>query len=72
VFSVDLAISDEEQLNGEVINAYASIQHKTFAHLHFGLSYAYFDVGVDFKESGLVSSMNYKYQGPVVSIVAVF
>jgi len=72
VFSVDLAISDGEQLNGEVISAYASIQHKTFEHMHFGLSYAYFDVGVDFKESGLVSSMNYKYQGPVVSIVAVF
>ena len=59
-------------MNGEVINAYASIQHKTFEHVHFGLSYAFFDVGVDFRESGLVSSLNYRYKGPVASVVAVF
>ena len=72
VFSLDLAISDEEQLNGEVINAYASIQHNTFEHVYFGLSYAYFDVGVDFSESGLVNSINYKYQGPLVTVTAAF
>jgi hypothetical protein len=72
VFSLDLAISDEEQLNGEVVTAYASIQHKTFERIFFGLSYAYFDVGVDFSENGLVNSINYKYQGPVLTVTAAF
>lgn len=72
VFSFDLAISDEDQLSGEVINAYASIQHNTFEHVHFGLSYAYFDVGIDFSESGLVSSINYEYQAPLVTVTAAF
>jgi hypothetical protein len=72
IFSLDLAISDEEQLSGEVINASASIQHNTFEHVNFGLSYAYFDVGVDFTENGLVNSINYQYQGPLVTVTATF
>jgi hypothetical protein len=72
IFSLDLAISDEEQLNGEVINAYASIQHKTFEHVYLGLSYAYFDVGVDFSNNGLVNSIDYQYRGPVLTVTGAF
>lgn len=72
VFSLDLAISDEEQLSGQVTSAYASIQHNTFEHVRFGLGYAYFDVGFDFEKKRLTNSIDYQYQGPMLSAMAAF
>jgi len=72
VFSFDLSLEDEDALSGEVLNGYASIQHNTFEHVHFGLSYNYFDVRVDWKESGLITSVGYKYHGPMLTVTAAF
>jgi hypothetical protein len=72
VFSLDLAISDEEELSGEVLVGVVSIQHNTFEHVYFGLSYNYFDVRVDWKENNLVNSVGYIYQGPMLSVTAAF
>jgi hypothetical protein len=72
IFSFDLALADEEQLSGEVFNGYASIQHNTFEHVHFGLSYNYYDVRVDWKESGLITTVGYKYHGPMLTVTAAF
>ena len=71
-FSLDLSISDEEQLSGEVLNWNASIQHNTFEHVYFGLGYSYFDVRADWSENGLVNSVGYKYHGPMLSVIAAF
>ena len=70
--SFDLALSAEKQLDGEVLNGYASIQHNTFEHVYFGLSYQYFDVRVNWDENGLHTSVGYEYQGPVISVMATF
>jgi hypothetical protein len=72
VFSLDLAISDEEDLSGEILVGVVSIQHNTFEHVYFGLSYNYFDVRVDWKENDLVNSVGYIYQGPMLSVTAAF
>jgi hypothetical protein len=72
IFSFELALADEEQLSGEVLNGYASIQHNTFEHVHFGLSYNYYDVRVDWKESGLITTVGYKYHGPTLTVTAAF
>ena len=72
VFSLDLALSDEDELSGEVIQANASIQHNTFKNVHFALSYNYFDVRFDFTTDRSTNSVGYKYQGPVISVAAVF
>ncbi len=72
VFSFDLSFSDEEQLSGEVLFGHASIQHNTFEHVHFGLSYNYFDVKIDWTGSGLISSAGYIYQGPMLTVTAAF
>jgi hypothetical protein len=65
-------LDGEDQLSGEVFNGYASIQHNTFEHVHFGLSYNYFDVRVDWKESGIITSVGYKYHGPMLTVTAAF
>ena len=72
LFSFDLTIEDEDQLSGEVLNGYASIQHNTFENVYFGLSYNYFDVGVNWEESGLNTSMGYQYHGPMLTVTAAF
>jgi hypothetical protein len=72
VFSLDLAISDEEELSGEVLFANASIQHNTFEHVYFGLSYNYIDIRVDFEKSGLINSVGYEYRGPMLTVSAAF
>ena len=70
--SFDLALTDEQQLSGEVLNGYATIQHNTFEHVYFGLSYTYFDVKVDWNENGLHTSVGYQYQGPMLTVTAAF
>jgi hypothetical protein len=70
--SFELAFDDEDQLSGEVFNGYATIQHNTFEHVHFGFSYTYFDIQVDWKESGLTNSIRYKYHGPMLTVTAAF
>ena len=72
IFSFELSLSDEDQLSGEVLNGSASIQHNTFEHVHFGLSYNYFDVRVNWKESSLVKSVGYVYHGPMLTVTAAF
>ena len=66
--SFDLALSTERQLKGEVFSGYASVQHNTFEHVYFALSYQYYDVKVDWNENGLHTSVGYEYKGPVISI----
>jgi hypothetical protein len=70
--SFDLALDSEKQLSGDVLNGYASIQHKTFERVHFGLSYQYFDVRVNWSENGLYTSVGYQYQGPMLAVIAAF
>ena len=72
VFSFDLAISDEEELSGDVLNAFASIQHNTFEHVYFGLSYNYIEVEVDWSENSLASSVGYEYRGPMLTVITAF
>jgi hypothetical protein len=72
VFAFKLSLSDESELSGDVLNAFASIQHNTFEHVHFGLSYSYFDVNVDWDTDNLVKAVDYQYQGPMLSVIAVF
>ena len=70
--SFDLDLSNESQLGGDVLNGYASIEHQTFEHVHFGLSYNYFDVRVDWDDGGLITAMGYVFQGPMLTVRAVF
>ena len=72
VLSFDLSVSDEDQLSGDVRTAVVSIQHNTFEHVHFGLSYRYYDLRVDWNDSGLVTTVAYKYRGPVLSVTGAF
>ena len=72
VLSLDLAISNEEELSGEVFYGSVSIQHNTFEHVYFELGYSIFDVRFDWKENGLINSIGYEYKGPVLSVTAAF
>jgi hypothetical protein len=72
LFSFDLDLSNENQLSGEVLNGFASIEHLTFEHVGFGLSYNYFDIRVNWNESGLIKTVGYVYQGPMITVKAAF
>ena len=68
--SFDLALTGEDELSGEVFTGYASIQHNTFEHAHFGLSYNYFDVQVNWLQNNLSTAVGYIYQGPMLFVTA--
>lgn len=70
--SFDLALDSERELSGDVLTGYASLQHNTFERVHFGLSYQYFDVQVNWSENGLYTSVGYEYHGPVLTVTASF
>ena len=72
VFSFALSVSDEDELSGEVLNGFASIQHNTFEHVHFGLSYNYYRIQVDWAENSKVKSIGYEYHGPMITVTAAF
>lgn len=72
LFTFDLAISDEKDISGEIVNAMIAIHHKTFENVQFGLKYSFFDVRVDFENSRLINSINYEYHGPMLSFEFVF
>lgn len=72
VFGFSLALSDEEELSGEIINAQVAIRHNTFENFHFSLSYSYFDVSVEFSTDSRLNSLNYEYFGPALSVHWVF
>ena len=70
--SFDLALTGENELSGEIFNGYASIQHNTFEHVHFGLSYNYFDIRINWQQDRLLTSVGYEYQGPMLFVTAAF
>ena len=72
LFSFDLAVSDETDISGEIVNAMIAIHHKTFENVQFGLEYSFFYVSVEFKDSQLINSIDYEYHGPVLSFDFVF
>jgi hypothetical protein len=72
VFGFSLALSDEEELSGEIINARVAIQHNTFENFHFRLAYSYFDVTADFRTGNQLNSLSYQYHGPTLTVDWVF
>ena len=72
LFSFDLAVSDETDISGEIVNAMIAIHHKTFENVQFGLQYSFFDVSVKFEDSRRINSINYEYHGPILSFNFVF
>jgi len=72
LFYFDLAVSDEKDISGEIVNAAIAIHHKTFENVQFGLKYSFFDVHVDFVNSRRINSIDYEYHGPVLSFDFVF
>ncbi len=72
VFSLDLAISDEEDLSGDVFNGFVSIQHNTFEHVYFELGYTFVEVKFAWRKNSLINSVGYEYHGPVLSVTAAF
>ncbi len=72
VFAFSIALSDEEELSGEIINAIIALQHNTFENVHFRLSYSYFDVNVKFNNGRRSSALAYEYYGPMLSFEYAF
>jgi hypothetical protein len=58
LFAFSLALSDEKDLSGEIVNAEISIHHNTFENVQFGLKYSYFDVRVEFENSDRINALN--------------
>lgn len=72
VFEFSLALANDDDLSGKILNASLSLEHHTFEHLYFGLSYSYFDVQVDLDSNRRLSSVDYQYRGPLLSVSAAF
>lgn len=71
-FALDLSLSDEENLGGQIVNLEASIEFAAFENLSFDLRYAYFDLSTSFEGLGRVSEINYRYHGPKLGIIGRF
>lgn len=71
-FSMSLALNDEEDLQGQIVDAALGIFHHTFDHVHIGINYSYFDVTADFRDKNSFNSIDYRYHGPMITVSAVF
>lgn len=71
-FGVEVAFSGEEQLSGEILEAHIGIYHKTFEHFRFGLVYAGYTINMGYESAERLSSVDYSYHGPMLSVAAVF
>jgi hypothetical protein len=71
-FGFSLSLDEASDLSGEIVNGLVSIEHNTFEHVQFGLTYSYFDVRVDFEDLQRISSIKYTYHGPKLSVNIVF
>jgi len=65
-FAVELELSDEKNLDGLIVDFYATIFHQTFEHVRFGAGWSYFKVDVDYTKNRRDFSLEYNYSGPVV------
>jgi hypothetical protein len=72
LFSFKLAVDDEDDLQGQIVDASLGLYHHTFEHVHFGASYSYFDVAADFGNKDNFNSLDYRYHGPMLTVSAVF
>ena len=72
VLSLELSLSDEENIGGEIVNLEASIEYAAFENISFELRYAYFDLSTSFEGLGRLSEINYQYRGPKLGIVGRF
>ena len=72
VFSFDIALSDEIELRGEIVNAMLGLYHQTFENVRFGISYDYFKVNADFGNATGFNSIDYNYYGPALIVTANF
>ena len=72
VFAFSVAISDEEELSGEIINALVALQHNTFENVHFSFGYSYFDVDIEFETDRRLTEIAYEYHGPMLTFDFVF
>jgi hypothetical protein len=71
-FSLKLSTSDEDDLEGQIVDAGLGIFHHTFKHVQFGLNYSYFDVAAEFGNENRFNTLDYKYNGPMFTVAAVF
>jgi len=72
IFAFSLALSDEDELSGDLLNGFAAIQHNTFKNVHFGLRCSYFDFDIEFETLRRISSIEYSYHGPQITFSYVF
>jgi hypothetical protein len=76
-FALDLELDSEkgENMSGQIVNASAAIQWKTWDHVGFNLGYKYFDVDLDYERSGTIpykATADYDYRGLVLGVDAFF
>ena len=72
VFAFKLALSDEDELQGEIVNAMVGIYHQTFENVRFGLSYRLSDINAGFGNATGFNSLEYRYQGPALGVTGSF
>jgi hypothetical protein len=72
IFAFKLSLDNSEELDGRTSTAAVGLFHRTFEHVEFGIVYNYFDIDVDFIDTGRLSEIDYTYHGPMIAVAAVF
>ena len=67
-FALELGLSEEENLGGEIINLEFGIEYLAFTNLSFELRYAYFNVDAEFTNERRLTTIKYQYRGPKLGI----
>jgi hypothetical protein len=74
-FALELELDDKDNIGGEIWNATAAIQWKTWDHVGFNFGYKYFDVNLDYERNGRIpykAAADYDYRGFMLGIDAFF
>jgi len=72
LFSFEFALSNEDELSGEIKNAMLALHHQTFENVQFAISYLFFDIDASFGTATGFNSIDYSYHGPSLGVAVTF
>ena len=70
--AVEADVSDSSDFAGDIWNSSAGLRFKAWGNLAVDMSWAYFDIDVDYNKRDLRGKIDYDYHGPLVALQIAF
>ena len=71
-FALELSLSDEEDIGGEIINLEAGIEYLVSRNVSIDLRFSYFNLSANFTNERRLTEIKYQYRGPKLGVIGRF